>query len=54
MTRPLALAALLALAAAGTLDVFGPDGQRVGLVREGPAVIPHVNRYSRGQHHRKS
>ena len=24
------------LAAAGTLDLFGPDGHRVGTVREGP------------------
>lgn len=37
MTCPLLLAALLALAAAGTLDLFAPDGQRQGYVREAPA-----------------
>ncbi len=37
MRRPLLLVALLALAAAlTTLDLFGPDGQRIGQVREGP------------------
>ena len=30
------LAIMLALAAAGTLDLIGPDGQRLGMVREGP------------------
>ena len=34
--RPALLAALLALAAAGTVDLFGPDGQRVEIIREGP------------------
>ncbi len=35
--RPLLLVALLALAAAlTTIDLFGPDGQRLGQVREGP------------------
>jgi hypothetical protein len=33
MTRRLLLAAL-ALAAAGILDVFGPDGQRIGTLRD--------------------
>lgn len=35
--RPLLLAASLALAAAETLDLFGPDGQRMGIIREGPS-----------------
>lgn len=35
MTFTMLLAALLALAA-GTLDLFTPDGQRLGQVREGP------------------
>jgi hypothetical protein len=37
MRFPTLLAALvLALAAVGTIDVFGPDGQRAGTIREGP------------------
>jgi hypothetical protein len=36
MTRCLLLPALLlAAAAVGAIDVFGPDGQRIGTVREG-------------------
>jgi hypothetical protein len=36
MRFPTLLAALLALAAVGTIDVFAPDGRRIGSVREGP------------------
>jgi hypothetical protein len=37
MTRCLLLPALLlAAAAVGAIDVFGPDGQRVGTVKESP------------------
>ena len=39
MARGILLAIMLALAAVGTLDLFDTDGQRLGIVREGPGGL---------------